>query len=84
MPFYSEEMMAQFDRHFNNLALAATNSGAALKQLTATTTTQYLEIKALLTFLKAAAGNGSQSAAAVTAASPHDHPRTIQETHLET
>ena len=70
MPLSSEEMMAQFDGHFDNLALAATRSGAALDQLAATTTTQYLEIKALLTSLKATAVNGSHSAVAGTAASP--------------
>ena len=70
MPLSSKEMISQFDRHFDNLALAATNSGAALDQLAVTTTTQYSEIKALLTSLKAAAVYGSYSAAAGTAASP--------------
>ena len=37
----SKDYMAQFDGHFDNLAAAATNSGAALDQLAATTTTQY-------------------------------------------
>ena len=41
MSLSSEEMMAQFDRHFDNITSAATNSGAALDQLAATTTTQY-------------------------------------------
>ena len=41
MPLSSEEMMAQFDRTFDNITSAATNSGAALDQLAATTTTQY-------------------------------------------
>ena len=38
----SKDYMAQFDGHFDNLAAAATNSGAALNQLAATTTTHYL------------------------------------------
>ena len=66
----SEDMMAKFDGHFDNPALAATSSGAALDQLAATTTTQYLDIKALLTLLKSAVVNGPHSAAAATAASP--------------
>ena len=70
MPLSSKEMMAQFDRHFDNLASAATNSGASLNQLAATTTTQYSEINALLTSLKAAAVNSLHSSASVTAASP--------------
>ena len=41
MPLSSEEMMVQFDGHFDNLASAATNSGASLDQIAATTTTQY-------------------------------------------
>ena len=40
MPLSSEEMMEQFDGHFNNRASAATNSGAALDHLAATTITQ--------------------------------------------
>ena len=62
--------MAQFDGQFDNLASAATNSGAALDQLASTTTTQYLEIKSLLTSLKAAAVNSSHSAAASSDATP--------------
>ena len=50
--------MAQFDGHFDNLAVAATNSGAALNQLAATTTTQYTEIKSLLTALKTVSSPG--------------------------
>ena len=69
-PLYYEEMMAQFDRHFDNLASAVTNSGAALNKLAATTTTHYSDIKALLTSLKTAAVNGSHSVAASTAATP--------------
>ena len=69
-PLSSKEMMAQFDRHFDNLALATTNSGAALDQLAASTTTQYSEFKALLTLLKVTTVNGSHSATAATAASP--------------
>ena len=70
MPLSSEEMMAKYDGHFNNIASAATNSGAALNQLAATTTTQYSEIKALITLLKAAAVNTSHAAADATSASP--------------
>ena len=62
--------MAQSDGHFDNIASAATNSGAALDQIAATTTTQYSAIKSLLTSLKDTAINGSHSAAAVTAANP--------------
>ena len=70
MPLCSEEMIAQFDSHFGNLALAVTNSGVALDQLAASTTTQYSDINSLLTSLKTAAFNGSCSAAAATAATP--------------
>ena len=70
MPLSSEEMMAQFDGHFDNLASAATNSGASLDQLAATTTTQYSYIKALLTSLKAAAVNTSHAAATAISVSP--------------
>ena len=66
----SKEMMAQFDGHFDNLALASTNSGAALDQLSATTTTHYSDIKALLTSLKAAAVNTLNTDADAPAASP--------------
>ena len=37
----SKDYMAHFDGRFDNLAAAATNSGAALDQVAATTTTQY-------------------------------------------
>ena len=37
----SKDYMSQFDGHFDNLAVAAPNSGAALNQLAATTTTYY-------------------------------------------
>ena len=70
MPLSSKEMMAQFNGHLDNLSSAATNSGAALHHLTATTTTQYSEIKALITLLKAAAVNTSHAAADATSASP--------------
>ena len=70
MPLSFEEMMAQFDGHFDNLTSASTNSCATFDQLAATTTTQYLETKSLLASLKAAAVNGSHSAAATTAATP--------------
>ena len=70
MPFSSEDMMSQFDDHFDNLASAATNSGAALDQLAATTATQYSEIKSFLASLKAAAVNGLHSVAAATSATP--------------
>ena len=70
MPLSSEEIMAQFDGHFINLASAATNSGAALDQLASTSTTQFSDIKSLLTSLKAAALNGSHSAAATTSTTP--------------
>ena len=70
MPLSSEEMMAQFDGPFDNLASATTNSDAALDQLASTTTTQYLEINSMLASLKAAAVNCSHSAAAATAATP--------------
>ena len=40
-PLSSEEMMAKFDGYFDNLALAATTSGAKLDQLATTTTTHY-------------------------------------------
>ena len=70
MSLSSEEMMTQFNGHFDNIATASTNSGAALDQLAATTTTQYSYIKALLTSLKAAAANGAHSAAATTTAAP--------------
>ena len=40
-PASTDDMMAQFDGHFDNLAAAVTNSGAALDHLDATTTTQY-------------------------------------------
>ena len=73
MPLSSKEMMAQFDGHFENLASATTNSGAALDQIAATTTTQYSDIKSLLTSLKAAAINGSHSAAAATSTNPQPH-----------
>ena len=84
MPLSSEEMMAQFDGHFDNLASAAINSGAALDQLAATTTTQYLDIKSLLTSLKAAAVDGLHSTAAATCRNPPNHPGTIQEAHPAT
>ena len=45
--------MAQLDSHFDNLALAATNSNTALKQLATATTDQYTEIKASLDALAA-------------------------------
>ena len=70
MPLSSKEMMAQLYGHFNNLASAATNSGADLDQLAATTTTQYSEIKSLLASLKATAVNGLHSAAAATSETP--------------
>ena len=70
MPLSSEDIMAHFDGHFDNLSSAAKNSGAALDQLAATTTTQYSEIKSLLDSLKAATGNGLHSAAAATVATP--------------
>ena len=70
MPLSSEDIMAQFDGHFDNLVLSATNSVAALDHLYATTTTQYSEIESLLASLKAAAGNGSHSAASVNASTP--------------
>ena len=70
MTLSSKDIMAQFYGHFDNLASAAKKSGAALDQLAATTTTQYSEIKSLLASLKAAAGNGSYTAAAGTAATP--------------
>ena len=63
-------MMAQFNGHFDNLAAASTNSGATLDQLAATTTTQYAEIKSLLTALKTAYGLSSYAAAAVTDSTP--------------
>ena len=61
-----DDIMAQFDGHFDNLSAAATNSGAALDQLAATTTTQYGEIKSLLTALKTASGLSSYDAATTT------------------
>ena len=70
MPLSSKKMMTQFNGHFENLASAATNSGAVLDQLAATTTTQYSYIKALLTLFKAAIVNGAHYTADATAAAP--------------
>ena len=50
----SKDYMAQFDGHLDNLVATATNSGAALDQLAAITTTQYTEIKSLLAALMTA------------------------------
>ena len=55
----SKYYMAQFGIHFDNLAAAATNSGANFDQLAATITTQYMEIKALLAALKTASNRTS-------------------------
>ena len=66
--------MAQFDGHFNNLADAATSIGAALDHLDATTTTQYAEIKSLLTTIKTASSSISYVAAATTDSTPSIPP----------
>ena len=84
MPLSSKYMMAQSEGHFNNPASAATNSGAALDQIAATTTTQYSEINSLLTSLKDAIVNSSHSAAAATSATPPNQPGTSQEAHPAT
>ena len=65
----STDYMALFDGHFDNLA-AATNSGAALDQLAATTTMQYAEIKPLLTALKTTYRPSSYAAADATDSTP--------------
>ena len=70
----SPDYMAQFGGHFYNLAAAATNSGAALNQLAATTTTQYAEIKSLLTTLKTASSSSSYATAVATDSTPSIPP----------
>ena len=55
----SKDYMAQFNGQFDNLAATATNSGASLDQLAATTTTWYSEIKVLLAALKTASNRAS-------------------------
>ena len=69
----STDYMALFDGHFDNLA-AATNSGAALDQLAATTTMQYAEIKPLLTALKTTYRPSSYAAADSTDSTPSIPP----------
>ena len=56
----SKDYMAHFNGHFDNLAAAAKNSGAALDHLAATTTTQYTEIKTPLAVLKTASNRTSR------------------------
>ena len=72
----SKYYMSHFNAHFDNLAAAATNSGAALDQLAAITTTQYSEIKALLNTLKTASNRASRpsSYAAAAAAATDSTP----------
>ena len=66
--------MDQFDGHSDNLAAAATNSGAALDQLAVTTPTQYTEIKALLAVLKTASNRTSSLSSYATAAATDSAP----------
>jgi hypothetical protein len=54
-PGSPDDLMAQLDSHFDNLASAATNSNSALEQLALATTDQYAEIKSSLDALAAAA-----------------------------
>ena len=70
----SKNYMDQFDGHFDNLAAAATNSGAALDQLAVTTPTQYTEIKALLAALKTASNFTSIPSSYATAAATDSAP----------
>ena len=66
----SMDYMAQFDGQINNLSAAATNSCAALGHFSDTTTTQYVEIKALLTALKTASSPISYAVADATESTP--------------
>ena len=70
----SKDYMSQFDRHFDNLAAAATNSGASFYQLAATTTTQYMEIKALLATLNTASNRASRSSSYATSSATDSTP----------
>ena len=70
----SKDYMAQFDGHFDNLAVAAKDSGAALDQLAATTTTQYTEIKNLLAALKTTSNRTSSPSSYATAAATNSTP----------
>ena len=54
-PGSPNNLMAQLDCHFDNLASAATNSNSALKQLALATTDQCAEIKTSLDALATAA-----------------------------
>ena len=70
----SKDCMDQFDGHFDNLANIATNSGAALDQLAATTTMQYTEIKSLLAALKTAYNRTPSPSSYATAANTDPAP----------
>ena len=71
----SKDYMAQFDGNFENLAVTAKNSGAALDQLAATTTTQYTEIKNLLAALKTTSNRTSSPSSYATAAATNSYDR---------
>ena len=70
----SKDYMSQFDRHFDNLAAAATNSGASFYQLAVTTTTQYMEIKALLATLNTASNRASRLSSYATSSATDSTP----------
>ena len=54
-PGIPDNLMAQLDCHFDNIALAATNSNSALEQLITVTSNQYAKIKSSLDALAASA-----------------------------
>ena len=59
-PWSPDNLMAQLDCHFDNLASAATNNNSVLEQLETTTAEQYSEIKASLDALAASTPPVSQ------------------------
>jgi hypothetical protein len=79
-PGSPNDLMAQLNCHFDNLALAATNSNAALELLAAATTSQYADIRASLDALSSDPNNSAPTpgARARTAVLPLTEKRKLE------